>query len=231
MKNKFLTIFLGIIINSFFINYCSAILSPIATSTMEVGITTTGSSMLHWFYDEPAANIKQFKILWRQYAPEGGEAWEASYPPVEGTPNYSFSLRGLDQDQTYEWRIRAEAKETIDDSAYTDGENIITPAAPVVIEPEEEGGEEYKEPIKLMSLFEDIGNLQEATDALMEFLLLAGFAIGPILIIYAGFLLLTKQDDPTAAGKAKKIILLTVISLSIMLFAKGIPAVVKDLFK
>ena len=231
MKNKFLTIFLSIIINSFFINYCSAALPAIGYDDMEVGTTTTGSSMLHWFYDEPAENIKQFKILWREYTEEETEAWEARYPSVVGTPNYSYSLRGLEEDQAYEWRIKAEAPNPIHDSSYTDGDQIITPAAPIVEPEEEEEGEEGGEPIELMSLFENIGNLREATDALMEFLLLAGFAIGPILIIYAGFLLLTKQDDPTAAGKAKNIILWTIISLSIMLFAKGIPAVVKDLFK
>ena len=87
------------------------------------------------------------------------------------------------------------------------------------------------EDIPLTNPFEGIGNLKEAADALMEFLLIVGFVVGPILIIYAGFLLLTKQGEPAAITQAKQIILWTIISLSIMLFAKGVPSVVKDIFK
>ena len=232
MKKKFLTIFLGIIISLFSANYCYAALPAIEIETLEVSITTSASAVLNWFYDVDPEDVRQFKILWRERTEDSTEAWKAKYPSVANGPDYSYSLRGLLESTEYEWRIKAEAPNPIHDSSYSDGPIFVTLTPPLLGSPPVGEGEgEDSIPIELVSLFENIGNLKEATDAFMEFALLVGFAIGPILIIYAGFLLLTKQDDPTAAGQAKKIILWTVVSLSIMLFAKGIPSVVKDLFK
>ena len=223
MKNKFLTIFLGIIISLSFANYCFAIKAPDSPMVPEESIGE-GSAVLTWHWDENE-EIKQFKILWREWTEDSSQDWLARYPSAAGGPNYSYSLRGLDAGTEYEWRIKAEAPDPSKDSVYVEGETFITNESQFVFE------DDGPEDIPLTNPFEGIGNLKEAADALMEFLLIVGFAVGPILIIYAAFLLLTKQGDPTAITKAKQIILWTVISLSIMLFAKGVPSVVKDIFK
>ena len=232
MKNKFLTISLGVIISLFFVNHCSATLPP--PENLSVKSVGAGSAILTWDYDSgEIGGVKQFKLLWRDSATE---TWYAVYPNVgSSTSTFEYVLRGLPTGgSTYEWRLRAESTNPALDSGYADG-----PAFETTIPEEEEpdpdpdpdpnGGSTISE---IMNPFgEDIGSIQDAANAFMDFLLLAGFAVGPILIIYAAFLLLTKQGNPVAIAQAQKIILLTIISLSIMLFAKGIPSVVKDLFR
>jgi hypothetical protein len=82
-----------------------------------------------------------------------------------------------------------------------------------------------------ISLFNPLkaNTLWEAIDALTNFLLLLAFVVGPILIIYAAFLLLFARGDPRQVEKAKTIIYWTLIALTIILFAKGIPSLVKGL--
>jgi len=234
MKNKFLTIFLGIIISLFFANHCFALNAPTNATITDVG---TASAILSWFWEEGGGEIEHFQIDWRKLTVD---KWETEKPDPEETrigvsTEYSHSLRGLEEDSEYEWIIKAIAKTSSQSSTYTDGSPFTTKAIPLEIEDpeenEEENGGENGEGLTIKNLFEGIENVKEAADAFMEFLVITGFAVGPILIIYAAFILLTKQGDPTAVTQAKKIILWTVISLSIMLFAKGIPSVVKDLFK
>ncbi len=69
--------------------------------------------------------------------------------------------------------------------------------------------------------------LQEAIDALINFLFYLAMAVAPILIVYAGFLILTAGGDATKITKAKQIILWTLIAVAIILFAKGFPALIK----
>ena len=237
MENKFLTIFLGAIISLLFANYCFAALSnPITPGVESVG---TGSAILTWDYNtKELIDVVRFKLLWRDTA---AETWYDVYPKTptststEAITSVLYVLRGLPTGgSTYEWTIGAE---NINPTLNSD-DVIGTPFETTVPEEEEPGEEEGEENggpstiSEIMNPFgEDLGNVQDAANAFMEFLLLAGFAVGPILIIYAAFLLLTKQGSPVAVAQAQKIILWTVISLSIMLFAKGVPSVVKDLFK
>ena len=229
MKNKFLAIFLGTIISLLLTNHCFALNAPTDTGVISVG---EGSAILTWEWEEGGGTIKQFKLLWREETASSTEDWVAKYPTATGDSPYEYSLRGLEAGTSYEWRIKAEAESTSQDSSFADGVPFETDESQWEEENPEEGeeGGEGTAPT-ITSPFENIGNIQEAADAFTEFLVITGFAVGPILIIYAAFLLLTKQGDPTATAQAKKIILWTIISLSIMLFAKGIPSVVKDLFK
>lgn len=69
--------------------------------------------------------------------------------------------------------------------------------------------------------------LFEAIDALINLLFISAMAIAPILIIYAAYLILTAGGDATKISKARTIILWTLIAVAIILFAKGLPALVK----
>jgi len=69
--------------------------------------------------------------------------------------------------------------------------------------------------------------LWEAINALINFLVLLAFAIAPILIIYAAFLILTAAGKAEQINKAKTIIFLTLIALAIILLAKGLPSIIK----
>ena len=237
MKNKFLTIFLGIIVSLFFTNYCLALSVPY---NLNVGVVGEASASLNWCWNEGGGVIKQFKLLWREGTELAEEDWEAKYPSSVGESGsgdcdsggylYNYSLRGLEAETSYEWRVRAEAESPSQDSSYEDGESFTTEESQWEEDPLE-GNIENEVTLTIENIFDDIGNVGEAADAFTEFLVISGFAVGPILIIYAAFILLTKQGNPDAITQAKKIILWTIISLSIMLFAKGIPSVVKDLFK
>ena len=238
MKNKFSIIFLGTIISLFLTNHCFANLKTPFNLSVPVNTIGEASALLSWEWDGKVEDVKQFKILYRG---DGAINWEVKYPGIEtrvGTSiEYNYVLRGLDADTEYEWKIKVEAENPALDSSYADGPIFRTDSEkPPEEDPggEDPGGGEGDNTI--LNIFgggedgEGIKNIQEAADALMEFLVLTGFAVGPILIIYAAYLLLTKQGQPEAVTQAKKIILWTIISLSIMLFAKGIPSVVKDLF-
>ncbi len=69
--------------------------------------------------------------------------------------------------------------------------------------------------------------LQEAIDALINFLFYLAMAVAPILIVYAGFLIITAGGDATKIKKARQIILWTLIAVAVILFAKGFPALIK----
>jgi len=72
--------------------------------------------------------------------------------------------------------------------------------------------------------------LWEAINAVIDFFVLAGFAIAPILIIYAAILMIFAGGDAVKINRAKSIILWTLIALAVILFAKGLPSVIKGAF-
>ncbi len=248
MKNKFLKIFsLGLLLSLLLANNCLAakLNNPydLGVALNEEGEEIIGeaSVLLAWSWEGDYSDIKQFKLLWRRAG--SGEEWTARYPSAEEEegPDFTYHLKNLSSGTEYEWRLKAEAQNPDDDSLYEDGSNFQT-EEPTFEEEDpdgdnggggggdgDNGGGDGDGTIK--QIFGDIENLDEAADAFMNFLITVGFAVGPILIIFSGYLLLTKQDSPESVSKAKKIILFTVLALSIMLFAKGIPSIVKDLFK
>lgn len=239
MKNRFLIIFLGIIISLFGVKYALAALSTIDPANISVSNIGEGSVTLGWKYNENSADIKQFKILWRRKTANSTEAWTASYPSSYGNSPYSYSLRGLEASTNYEWRIKAEAKDPVNDSVYSDGPAFTTKASQWVTAPGSGGtgngsngngsnGSNNSNPT-IGNLLENTVSIQGATDSVINFATSTGFVIGPILILYAAFIMMTERGNPEALTKAKNIILWTVISLSVILFAKGIPAVVKGL--
>lgn len=70
-------------------------------------------------------------------------------------------------------------------------------------------------------------SLDDLFNTAINFLLVLAFVIGPLMIVYAGFLILTAAGDAKKMSKAKTIILWTLIALAIILFAKGLTSLVK----
>jgi hypothetical protein len=241
MKKQFLTIFSVLLTSFFFTNVCFAYLE--APQNPEVISVGQGSAVIHWDHTtNPGDDLERFKVFYK-IATSTVTEWNVKYPTVDNsisstssdgitTSTYEYGLIGLNAGEDYIWGIIAEAADSANDSNFTNGEAFTTEQSQWEEEnPEEEGGEEGSAPIDLSSPFENIGNLSEAADEFMNFLTTSAFAIAPILIIYAGFLLLTKQDSPESLKRAKNIILWSVIALSIILFAKGVPSVIEGLFK
>jgi len=70
-------------------------------------------------------------------------------------------------------------------------------------------------------------DFQELIDALINFIFWVAIAIAPVMIIIAGFLLVTAAGNPDRVKQAQNIILYTVIGLAIVLLAKGLIAVIR----
>lgn len=131
----------------------------------------------------------------------------------------------------YCWKMRAVAIEGGISSGFAYGEPFFT--NPSTAEENGTGGNGPGNgwapiiPIPLKNPLE-AETLWEAIDYLANFLLVLAFGIAPLLIIYAAFLLLFYRDDPKAINRAKTVILWTLIALSLILFAKGLPIVMKE---
>lgn len=67
----------------------------------------------------------------------------------------------------------------------------------------------------------------EAIDALVNFFLLLSFAIAPLLVIYAAFLILTASGNPERINRGKAIIFWAIIGLLTILLAKALPSAIK----
>jgi len=135
-------------------------------------------------------------------------------------PALAFAAKGspLNYNTKYEWQIVAydQGGNTID-SSFTGYFTTVSPEEPPP--PPPVGPVEFDNPLNQ-------GSLWEAIDALINFLFVLSLAVAPILLIYAGFTLLTKAGSPEATAQAKKIITWTLIGLSVVLFAKGVPSIV-----
>ncbi len=66
-------------------------------------------------------------------------------------------------------------------------------------------------------------------DGLINFIFYLGLAVAPIMFIVGGFVFLTSSGDPTKVAKGKNIMLYTAIGLAIVIAAKGLVLVLKDI--
>lgn len=220
MQKKFI-IFLIIILGLTVLksDVCLAkLMAPINPRLSSIG---EGSAILEWDWQENGGTLKQFKIL---YKDKSLSVWTAKYPGYAvGTVTYS--LMGLQESTTYQWRVKAEAQNPANDSDFVDGPEFTTIQAEVPPIPENgDGGPlELRNPLKADTLW-------EAIDLVINFLILAAFAIAPILIIYSAFLMILSHGDAAKVNKGKSIISWTLVALAIVLFAKGLPSIVKGMF-
>lgn len=81
---------------------------------------------------------------------------------------------------------------------------------------------ELEPPIKAKTFEELINNI-------INFVFWIGVAVAPVMILIAGIMLMTAGGDTVKLGKAKTLILYTVIGFAIILFAKGLIAVLQSI--
>lgn len=74
-------------------------------------------------------------------------------------------------------------------------------------------------------------SFEDLLNSIINFIFYVAMAITPIMIMIAGFFLLTAGGDPKRVDTAKKIILWTVIGLAIILFARGLISVLRQIMK
>ena len=79
---------------------------------------------------------------------------------------------------------------------------------------------ELKNPLKAETL-------EEAIEALINFLFYLVMVVAPLMIIYAAFLMLTAAGATEQINKGKTIIFWTLMALVIVLLAKGLPSLIK----
>ncbi len=125
-------------------------------------------------------------------------------------------------DRQHCWRIKAEG--ATEDSGWSLGPAFHTEE--LAPPPDGDGNGGNGNPIGLINPLQ-AKTLQEAIDAFVKFLFYLAMAVAPILIVYAGFLILTAGGDATKITKARQIILWTLVAVAIILFAKGFPALIK----
>ena len=224
MKKNLVIIFFIIVLGLMFFSadFCLALEKP---RNLEVSSIGQASSTLKWEWSEGDGTLKQFKVLDKSM---GSTTWIERYP-IAGVGTITYNLMGLSGGNTYNWRVKAEAKDSDNDSLYVDGPEfttIIKAPSP----PSPKGNDDVI--LGIMNLENPLAQdtLWGAIDAVLNFLILASFAIVPVIIIYAGFLMIFAAGDETKIKRGKDIIFWTVIAVAIILFAKGLPAIVKGVF-
>lgn len=72
-------------------------------------------------------------------------------------------------------------------------------------------------------------SFEELLNSIINFIFWLGMVVFPLMILIAGFYFITAAGDPARAATAKKIIFYAVIGLVIVLFARGLAAVLKNI--
>jgi len=212
-------------------DFCLALNEP---ENLETSFIGEGSAILRWEWppktkddeqeEDPGEGIlKQFKLL---YKDTESAVWTPEYP-IADSGTIIYSLTGLEEDTPYQWRVKAEAQNPVNDSSFTADVEFTTTLEDTP--PPDENGSHDMIPIKLKNpLNQD--TLWGAINALIDFFIVLAFAIVPILIIYSAFLMLFAGGDAVKINKGKSIILWALIALAVILFAKGLPSVIKGAF-
>lgn len=220
---KFLLIFLTLIFSFGIAEEVLALNSPTNTAVVAVG---EGSARVGWTWPPPtgpgSGTLSRFVLSYRVV---GAVDWLKLYPSANG-PEYTYMIMGLTENTTYEWTIMAEASDPAFNSSETTGPNFTTLAGGVP--PPGNGDGRGRPPISLINPLK-AKTFWEAIEALINILSLLAFAIAPILIIYAAFLIMTAGGKAEQVNKGKTIILWTLVALAIVLMAKGLPSVVKGI--
>lgn len=177
-----------------------------------------GSANLVWNWSlGGSGNISRFVLSYRIV---GYSTWTRIYP---SSSLRTYQVQGLTGNENYEWTVMAEATNPADNSSEMPGEFFLTrsggggptPGGPG-------GGQSVNLPRPIAA-----ENIDQLFKTVINFLFVLSLGIGPLMIVYAGFLLLTAGGNIQKTTLAKTIILWTLIALAIILFAKGLTSLVK----
>ncbi len=78
---------------------------------------------------------------------------------------------------------------------------------------------------------EETDTFAELIDAIINIIFTLALAIAPIMFIVAGFYFVTAAGEPEKINTAKKMILWTLIGLLVVISAKGIIALFREIFE
>lgn len=93
---------------------------------------------------------------------------------------------------------------------------------------ETSGNNSSNNPINLFNSIASV-DIQDLFGAITNFLFVLALGVGPLMIIYAGYMILTAGGDAQKMSRAKTIILWTVIALAVIFFAKGLTSLVQGI--
>lgn len=71
--------------------------------------------------------------------------------------------------------------------------------------------------------------LEDLIDAIVKFIFYIAVVVAPLIIIVGAFYLLTSGGDPKKIGTGKNIIIYTLIGLAIIMFARGLLAMIESI--
>ncbi len=197
-----------------------AVLSaPTDTNVISVG---EGSARVGWQWTLGGGTIKRFVLSHR--IAEATEDWTKNYPP-DGILDYT--IMGLNENTTYEWTIMAEAENPNNNSSETSGPNFTTLSGGGG----DDGDEDRGSPVIVPSDLNPISSetLPELLGNVLNFLFGLAIIILPIVIIYAGILMVTARGDPQKLSLSRTILLWAIVAFAIILLAKGLPTVLRGL--
>lgn len=72
-------------------------------------------------------------------------------------------------------------------------------------------------------------SFEELINGIINFVFWIGVAVAPIMILIAGVMYMTAGGDTIKLGKAKSLILYTVIGFTIIMFARGLIALLESI--
>lgn len=72
-------------------------------------------------------------------------------------------------------------------------------------------------------------NLQDIIDKIINFIFVIALVLAPLMIVIAGFFYMTAAGNPVKITKAKTIITWTIVGLAIILFSKGLIAIINQI--
>lgn len=213
MLKKLLIIFIVGILGFFVfgVNSCKAIGSPGGLNPCGVGDQPL-SILFEW---SDVSGAHHYELYYKKTT---DTSWQDRYPSES-----QYQVTGLSPERDYEWFVVSCGDLDCANSANSSICSFITEELEL---PNGNGNGNGGSPIDLINPLR-ADTLGEALNNFLNFLFFLGIAIGPILIIYAAFLLLTAAGDATKINKAKTIFFWTLIALAIILLAKGLPSVIK----
>jgi len=146
--------------------------------------------------------------------------WTDKYPSVS-----EYTVTGLSPSTSYEWYVVSCA----DPDCATSASSFVWSFITIDLLPPPENGNSNGNGGPLPKLLNPLAaeTLEEAIDALLNFLVYLAMIVAPIMIIYAGFLILTAAGNASQINKARTILFWTLAAVAIILLAKALPSIIK----